>query len=223
VAFELYEAEPWSEEERLASEYAMLGFYVSGHPLAKYASRLTELKAVSLGEIESRRNRDEIAVAGLIVGIRPMRSRKGARWAIYTIQDMTGVQELLVFPESFSRLETILKTGTPLLMKARVQVEDAGTRLSLLEARRLEEIAERTGPTEFRLRLEMQALTEDMLDALEQVFASSPGPSCVVFELRSSDGSVALMQAQQRVKVLPQFVETVRQICGEHAIEAVTG
>src|SRR6266849_6171183 len=40
MPFELREAAPWSEEERLASEYAMLGFYVSGHPLAKYSSRL---------------------------------------------------------------------------------------------------------------------------------------------------------------------------------------
>jgi DNA polymerase-3 subunit alpha len=220
VAFELREAEPWSEEERLASEYAMLGFYVSGHPLAKYASRLAELKTVSLGEIESRRNREEIAVAGLIVGIRPMRSRKGARWAICTIQDMTGVQELLVFPESFGRLEPLLKTGTPLLMKARVQIEDAGTRLYLLEARRMEEIAENARPREFRLRLQMGALTEDALDALVQLFAGTPGPTAVVFELHSADGSVALLQAQQRVKVSPALSEAVRQICGGRAIEA---
>jgi DNA polymerase-3 subunit alpha len=223
VAFELREAEPWSEEERLASEYAMLGFYVSGHPLAKYAARLQELKTVSLGEIESRRNRDEITVAGLIVGVRAMRSRRGARWAICTIQDMTGVQELLAFPESFAKLETMLKTGTPLLMKARVQVEEAGTRLSLLEARRLEEITAGATPSEFRLRLEMQSLTEDTLDGLEQLFADSPGPSSVVFELRSPDGSVAFLQAQQRVKASPEFVEAVRQICGEQAIEAVPG
>jgi len=46
-----------------------------------------------------------------------MRSRKGARWAIYTLQDMTGVQELLAFPESFAKLENVLKPGTPLLLK----------------------------------------------------------------------------------------------------------
>src|SRR5713101_6295442 len=57
VAFELRETAPWSEEERLASEYAMLGFYVSGHPLAKYASRLQELKTISLAEVEGQRNR----------------------------------------------------------------------------------------------------------------------------------------------------------------------
>src|SRR6202045_2079570 len=131
VAFELREAAPWSEEERLASEYAMLGFYVSGHPLAKYASRLQELKTISLAEIEAQRNGKEVAVVVLIVGVRPMRSRKGARWAIYTLQDMTGVQELLAFPESFAKLENVLKPGTPLLLKARVQIEEAGTRLSL--------------------------------------------------------------------------------------------
>src|SRR5579871_3495959 len=123
--FLLRDAPQWSEEERLASEYAMLGFYVSGHPLEKYASRLQEWKVVSLGQVEGERNGKEIPVAALIVGSRPMRSKKGARWAIFTIQDMTGIQELLAFPESFGRFENILKPGSPLLLKVRVQVEEA--------------------------------------------------------------------------------------------------
>ncbi len=221
--FALREATLWSEEERLASEYAMLGFYVSGHPLAKYASLLVELKTISLGEVESRRNREEITVPGLIVGVRPMRSKRGARWAIYTIQDMTGVQELLVFPESFAKLESLLKSGIPLLMKARVQIEEAGTRLSLLEARRLDELAERAAVSEFRLRLDVVSLTEVMLDNLEHLFSGSPGPSPVLFELRSPDGSLALLQAQQRVKVSPELSDEVRKICGEQAVDTVIG
>src|SRR5712675_299828 len=221
VAFEMREAEPWSEEERLASEYAMLGFYVSGHPLAKYASRLQELKTVSLAEIEGQRNGKEVAVAALIVGVRPMRSRKGARWAIYTVQDMTGVQELLAFPESFAKLENVLKPGTPLLLKARVQIEEAGTRLSLQEARRLEDIVERKAVPEFRVRLETESLSESTLDRLEELFAGSPGPSPVLFELHSPDGSMAVLQAQERVTVNADLIESVRQICGTQAIELV--
>jgi DNA polymerase-3 subunit alpha len=221
LAFEMREAEPWSEEERLASEYAMLGFYVSGHPLAKYASRLQELKSVSLAEVEGLRNGKEITVAALIVGVRPMRSRKGARWAIYTLQDMTGVQELLAFPESFAKLENMLKPGTPLLLKARVQIEEAGTRLSLQEARRLEDIAERKAPPEFRVRLEIESLSEGTLDQLEGLFTGSPGPSPVLFELHSPDGSVAVLQAQQRVTVKAELIDSVRKICGAQAIELV--
>jgi DNA polymerase III subunit alpha len=219
--FELRDAAPWSEEERLASEYAMLGFYVSGHPLAKYASRLQDLKTISLDLIEEQRNGKEITVASLIVGTRPMRSKKGARWAIFTIQDMTGVQEMLAFPESFARLEQLLKPGTPLLLKVRVQVEESGTRLSLQEARRLDELPERASVNEFRVRLEMQSMSEDVLDRLENVFAASPGPCPVVFEMSSPDGSVAVLQAQQRVKSTPELAETVRQICGARSVATV--
>jgi len=221
VAFEMRESEPWSEEERLASEYAMLGFYVSGHPLAKYASRLQELKTISLAEVEAQRNGKEVTVAVLIVGVRPMRSRKGARWAIYTLQDMTGVQEMLAFPESFAKLENVLKPGTPLLLKARVQIEEAGTRLSLQEGRKLEDLGERKNPPEFRVRLAMDALSESTLDQLEDLFAGCPGPSQVLFELHSPDGSVAVLQAQQRVTVKTELIESVRQICGAQAIELV--
>jgi len=42
-----------------------------------------------------------------------------------------------------------LKPGNPLLLKVRVQVEEAGTRLSLQEARRLEEMAERAVSASF--------------------------------------------------------------------------
>jgi DNA polymerase-3 subunit alpha len=220
VHFELREAAPWSEEERLASEYAMLGFYVSGHPLEKYVARLKELGTLSLEEVEGQRNGKEISVAGLIVGTRPMRSKKGARWAIYTLQDMTGVQELLAFPESFTRLENILKRGEPLLLKVRVQVEEAGTRLSLQEARRVADIAERAA-SEFRVRLDLARLDEGTLEQLDHLFASAPGPSTVVFELLSRDGKVALLQSQKKIRIQQELIDAVRQICGQQAIQMV--
>jgi len=218
VPFLLRDAPLWSEEERLASEYAMLGFYVSGHPLEKYSSRLAEWNVVRLEEVEGQRNGKEIAVAALIVGARPMRSKKGARWAVFTIQDMTGVQELLAFPESFTKYEQTLKPGTPLLLKVRVQIEEAGTRLSLQEARRIQDIAERAAAqTEFRVRLSMDSMNEGTLDLLEKLFAGAPGTSQVVFELESPDGTLAVVPSQQRVKATPELMDAVRRIRGEAA------
>ncbi len=214
VPFQLHEAAPWTEEERLASEYAMLGFYVSGHPLAKYESTLEDLKAVSLDHTEGQRNGKEITVAALIVGTRPMRSKKGARWAIFTIQDMTGIQELLAFPESFARLEQVLKPGAPLLLKVRVQIEEAGTRLSLQEARRLEDVEMQAASPEFRIRLATQSLSEDALDRLEELFGDFPGPSPVVFELHTPHGSVVVLRSQRRVSVRPEPLEAAGTICG---------
>ena len=131
---------------------------------------------------------------------------------------MTGVQELLAFPESFAKHEQILKPGTPLLLKVRVQIEEAGTRLSLQEARRMEDIVERAAAKqEFRVQLEVRAISEDTLDRLERLFAGAPGTSQVVFELEAPDGTVAVVASQQRVRVTPELAEAVRRIRGEAA------
>jgi DNA polymerase-3 subunit alpha len=222
VHFELRDAAPWSEEERLTSEYAMLGFYVSGHPLEKFSSRLKDMGVLSLDEVEGQRNGKEITVAGLIVGTRPMRSKKGARWAIFTLQDMTGVQELLAFPESFARLENLVKPGAPLLLKVRVQIEEAGTRLSLQEGRKLEDIADRAGPSEFRVKLDLSRLNEASLKQLEELFASATGPSTVVFEVAAQDGTTAVVQSQRKIRVSPDFIAAVQRICGDEGIQRVT-
>ncbi|HKN73817.1 MAG TPA: DNA polymerase III subunit alpha [Candidatus Acidoferrum sp.] len=220
IAFELHEAEPWSEAERLASEYAMLGFYVSGHPLAKYASRLQELKCVSLDQVEGQRNGKEITVAVLIVGTRPMRSKKGARWAIFTIQDMTGVQELLAFPESFARLEQTLKAGAPLLLKVRVQVEEAGTRLSLQEAARLSDLAERPA-SGLRISIKLEDLNDALLDRLEEILSSYRGSSQLTLDLSDTKGATATVQVEQRVRTCPELVAAIRECMGEESIERV--
>ncbi len=50
--------------------------------------------------------------AGIVIAMRSMRSRKGDRWGILTLQDMTGVLEVLAFPESFARLEALCSRAT---------------------------------------------------------------------------------------------------------------
>ncbi|MGA2096822.1 MAG: DNA polymerase III subunit alpha [Candidatus Acidiferrum sp.] len=221
ILFELQEAEPWGEAERLSSEYAMLGFYVSGHPLAKYASRLQEMKCVSLDQVEGQRNGREITVAALVVGTRPMRTKKGARWGIFTIQDMTGVQEMLTFPESFAKHEQMLKPGTPLLLKVRVQVEEAGTRLSLQDAARLDDLKERPIASGLRIRMKLEDVNSELLDRLEEILSSYRGSSLVSLDLRARDGATATMQVEQRVRTCPELIAAIRETLGEQSIDMV--
>ncbi len=97
--------------------FRRVGFYISGHPLSKYAAKLAELGAIDLAAVEARKNGEEITVGGIVVATRSMRSRKGDRWGILTLQDMTGVLEVLAFPESFARLEAVFKSNAPLVLK----------------------------------------------------------------------------------------------------------
>jgi DNA polymerase-3 subunit alpha len=213
----LPDLEEWPEQELLASEYSTVGFYVSRHPLGKYAERLAELGAIDLSAVEGRRNGEEITVAGIVVTTRGMRSRKGDRWAILTLQDMTGLLEVLAFPEAFARLEGLFKSNAALVLKGRVNVEEVGTRLVVMDARRIEDMGQRS-PSLLRVRVEMTAVDQQILDELKELFASRPGSCPVAFDLVSADGAVATLRADQRVRADKDLVDAVCRLCGENAV-----
>ena len=216
----LPEVEEWAEHELLAAEYSTLGFYISGHPLDKYAGRLKDLTAVELSTIEGRRNGEDIVVAGIIVQTRPMRSRRGARWAILALQDRTGVIDALVFPEAFQKLEPLLKAATPLLVKARVAVEEVGTRLIVSDARVLDQVTDRP-PSLLRVRVDLNTLDTGALDRLHDLFARRPGRCRVAFELVKDDGSEATLEAGSAVQADVELLERVREICGTDSVAVV--
>ena len=217
---ELPDVPEWPEHELLAAEYATLGFYISGHPLDKYAGRLKDLSAIEIATIEGKRNGEDIVVAGIIVSSRPMRSRRGARWMIVTLQDRTGVVEALVFPEAFQKLEPILKAATPLLVKGRVAVEDVGTRLMVSDARVLDQVSDRA-PSLLRVRVDLKALDPAVLDQLGELFTRSPGRCRVSFELIQDDGTEATLESSSAVRADRELVERVREICGSDSVALV--
>jgi DNA polymerase-3 subunit alpha len=181
---------------------------------------LKELGAVDLSSIEGRRNGEEIAVAGMVMNLRPMRSRKGDRWGIATLQDMSGGMEALVFPEAFGRLEAVLKSGAPLLMRGRVNVEEAGTRIALQEAKPLDQLGT-TGSGLIKVRVDLGTMDEYTLDELKKVFIGAAGPSPIVFDLRYADGSTATLRTNQRVRLDDKLIADVRKWCGSDAVQVI--
>jgi DNA polymerase-3 subunit alpha len=216
----LPELEEWPEHTLLGAELATLGFYISGHPLAKHGARLKELGAIDLAAVEGRRNGEEVAVAGMVMALRPMRSRKGDRWAIVSLQDMTGGLEALVFPEALGRLEGLLKSGTPLLLRGRVNVEEAGTRIAVQDAQPLDQLTSAGGEL-VRVRVELGSMDEFTLDRLKELFVRSPGSCPIAFDLLDADGSVATLRSNQRVRLDEKLVQDVRKWCGADAVQVI--
>jgi DNA polymerase-3 subunit alpha len=217
VAESLPDIEEWPEHELLAGEYATLGFYVSGHPLARYAGRLQELKVVELAAIGEELNGKEIAVCGLIQGVRMMRNRDGKPWAIVSLQDMSGFLELMVFWKAYEDYGPQLRKDAAVVVNGRVQVEDTGTRLMVSRVRSLESVAD-AGPRLMRVRVESAEFDAARIDDLERLFDRKPGRCTVAFEIVTADGSVATVQSERRVKADRELEEQVRAICGPESV-----
>ncbi len=96
----------WSQEEILTGEKETLGYYLSGHPLEQYERELTVL-ATPIRELRPEKNK-RVSIAGLIVNIRTLMTRKGDRMAFLTLEDRSGKQEVAVFSDTYNAKRELL-------------------------------------------------------------------------------------------------------------------
>ena len=160
--------------ERLAGEFATLGFYISGHPLAKFAGRLKELNAVEIWLARRPPQRSEVIVAGhrtvaphALAKRRPLGHRHAA--------GQTGVVEALVVSRSLSTPGANPERRLATASERRVNVEEAGTRLAVAEAKPIEQMAQRV-PALLCVRVDLEAADPDMLERTRAINGQPTGP-----------------------------------------------
>ena len=177
----LPDAAPWTEQERLAFEKEVLGFYVTGHPLeavAELLSRFADATATTCAERIGR----EVRVGGLLTALRETRTRRGQVMAFGTLEDLEGSFELVVFPETFRQQRELLRRaeaaganagGLPLLVLGTLESVDP-PRVLVREVLELARGEERLA-SQVRIRVLAGELSRDRLLALGQVLAAHPG------------------------------------------------
>ncbi len=96
----LLEVPPWGERERLAHEKELLGFYLTGHPLGEVAPLLRRYVDTTATQAAERAGR-EVRIGGMLTAMREIRTKRGARMAFATLEDLEGAFELVIFSEPF--------------------------------------------------------------------------------------------------------------------------
>jgi DNA polymerase-3 subunit alpha len=116
--------EEWPHEQLLAYEKETLGYYVSGHPLDRYAQDLSRFTKKSLAELAGEGRSVECKLAGIITDFRTRRTKKGELMAVFVLEDLTGAVETVVFPKDYARFESYLLPDTPVLVSGRFEAEE---------------------------------------------------------------------------------------------------
>jgi DNA polymerase-3 subunit alpha len=217
IATPLPDVAEWTETERLAGEKEVLGFYVTGHPLEKYAERIAGVVKNDSASIEAMEHDSPVTLAGILTNLKVRPSKKGDLWAAANLEDMRGAVELLVFPQAYQQLQGVLKPEAALLIKGRIRTEDnARTKVVVSEAKPLENVANSAKP-ELLIRLSLENGNANALAEIEKIMDASPGENPVAFELtRAGDFRVRLRPRKPRkVKADRETMARLREICGE--------
>src|SRR2546425_2372302 len=89
--------EEWSERERLALEKQALGFYITGHPLARYAEEVKRFATHTCASLATARGFEKVAVAGIVQGWGGRLAENGQENALPMLEEPTGGPEPLVY------------------------------------------------------------------------------------------------------------------------------
>ncbi|MCX4266080.1 MAG: exodeoxyribonuclease VII large subunit, partial [Firmicutes bacterium] len=108
----------------LRMEKESIGFYVSGHPLDKYAEQLRPIINHRLTELPELADRTFLRVAGLVTQLQNRLTKKGDSMAIFNLEDKLANVRCVCFPKAYAEARQYLADGTPVLVNGRLQVED---------------------------------------------------------------------------------------------------
>ena len=130
----------WDDDQRLAFEKDVLGFYVSGHPLARFRPLVESLGIASSAEVAARPGGSQVMLFGQVASLREIPTKSGNRMAFATLEDTEGAVDLTVFPEPFKAAAGYLRSRDVLLVRGKVDDTEKG-RVVLAEDIRLLEHA----------------------------------------------------------------------------------
>ena len=215
----LGDAAPWLEAEQLAGEKEALGFYMSGHPLDRFGDDLKVFGARRVGELT-----DSIAdvwTAGIVSGLRPLKTKKGDRMAVFMLDDVAGTVEVVVFPETFGKHGSVIVADAMVLVRGKFERDDESARIVATELLPISTLKERT-TKEVVIHLASRAHGRSTFEQLAELLSRHRGDRRVYLELDVKGKEKPLRVRSEvavRVKPSDRLVTEVEQLVGSGSVE----
>jgi len=212
-------AESWPEGLKLKHEKETLGFYITGHPLRKYASEVKTYGNATTGVLSEKPSGFDIAIGGLVSALRVMRTKKGELMGVVLLEDWDGVVEVLVFPEAYAKVQKMLDIDAPIFVKGKLDNDESNIKIlaaDIYPMDRIKEILSRT----VTIRINSSLAPGDVAEQLQPIIDEKRGSAEIIFELEFPGRFTALVRPNPYVKISPdrEFVESVERICGRDTV-----
>jgi DNA polymerase-3 subunit alpha len=227
-------ATPWTESEQLGFEKETLGLYWSGHPVDRYATALRDFGARSTAELAEttvtpakedtwgpggrKPIEPDTSIGGIVAACRQLKTRKGDRMAVFTVEDAHGGVEVIAFPEAYQRAASLIETGTLVLVRGKLERDDESVRVLAAEIAPLEAVHERLAR---EVKITIRQPAGAVVQALLEIVSRHRGDRRLSFEIETDAPRLRVsldVTAQIRVRPSPTLIAEVEQVVGRGAV-----
>ena len=206
----------FDKKQRLVFEKEMLGMYVSDHPLLGAETALRKKTDCTLPELIEADVEDGArrTVGGVISGLQRKWTKKGDLMAVFTLEDLQGVVEVMVFPRTMTEIGHLLAEDAVVLIGGRVDKRDDTPKLIATDIEIFDAMPETDPP--LRLHLSPTRLNDTTVKRLKELFLDFPGTSQVLLLL--DDTHVLQLPEQYMVSTQSGLVGELRALLGHEAV-----
>ena len=116
---QLNQSEEWAENTLLENEKEVLGIYLSGHPLLKYADELEEFSNYDFTDKVVANNEKTVRIGGSISELKMHFDRKNNQMAFFKLECLGGQVEILTFSDTFSKYRSLIANDAVVFVKGK--------------------------------------------------------------------------------------------------------
>ena len=208
----------YTKEELLGYEKEILGVYVSGHPLDEYTGMVKKYitNVSSDFEIDDETGETKVKdgavaiIGGLITNKTIKTTKKGQLMAFFTLEDVVGTVEVVVFPNSFTANRVVMDHAEKVFVTGKVQANvDENAKLICDKV-----VDFNTIPRKLWIRFASLSDYEDKKDELYGILYNSDGKDTVVIYCTKENKRLTL-PASRTIRVDSELIQKLQAMYGE--------
>jgi DNA polymerase-3 subunit alpha len=205
----------WPQAQILTNEKALLGFYLSGHPLDRYKTEIEKFADFTTANIKGARDGQEARMIGLITTVKLTSTKKtNERMAIVGLEDIDGEMELVVFPSSYTQIASYLKENAVVVVKGKVSFRDGFPKMMASEMAGIDEVYELIKS----VQVDLSSTGQSGFEKLKEKLARFPGKIPVYVQVDTNNYKRVQILVGEDLYVTPSEVlmEEIKVLVGEN-------
>jgi DNA polymerase-3 subunit alpha len=220
---DIQEVPDFDEKEKLGYELSLIGIYVSGHPLEKFADIMSQMTSMSISAVQDSQGKGkrDMVLAGLFSTPKVLLTKKGDKMAFVNLEDLTGKIECIVFPRTFEEYQTYLTSDDPVILTGTVNMDEEVRKFFPTKIQFLKEQAE-SRVSAVRINIDTTRLHEHSLSKLKQIILSYRGSVPAHLIIKSQDARARLpLSGDYLVNPTPQLAAKINELLDENAVNFI--
>lgn len=182
---------------KLTQEEAVLGAYLSGHPVEQYRPLAQRLHAVTISDLAEN---NRVTVVVYVTRIRTIRTKRGEPMAFVTGSDETADVSITIFPNQYRTASEWLKTDQVIVVRGKVEqqrgLQIVADRLDLAESLQPAGEQQAKQGTRWFIRVDADHDQRPVAQQLAQFLTANVGPVPVIVYQPQTDQKRLLPKTQ---------------------------